>query len=609
MSWESVLKNEDEKTTQSKLPKELIPDGATVATRPIEEWFKGKPKKTKPVDNTKGTSQTSLGDFEKAEKPPAKYWDKQINILMLSDNKAGIEQLIQGVKDNSTDNKGYTYDRVQILRAANRQMKEAGNENEKELIQMILDGIPKALRDTQSIDERPLMKNKIQLILDGKHDEALEYFNANERRRRELKVWDEKNENKLSEYLKDKPELAAQLKFKLPQKEEDLKVKVDESKLTPTFLVEYLQMLYNVGKLIDKRYDYVPRQYVEILGGKSAKVNPSLEWIMQNPNFNPSKFPKIGTIKQSTQQEAIISMLRNNIFIDEDSEFIEDVGKNVSEIIQELWDDSNNSFTTFKRLMSEHPNNIALEKEFKSRISGAEKVDYSIPKEDYDALVSVKDGDLNEQELKLLEKYFTDIDTFEVLGYYEQYKSEINRMKDNRSGGMRAASIEDGKKLMRLFGQQGGSKTISLDTVDTDEDALDSYLASAVPPESQTTLKMPPNPLTGDVASQSVTLKNVIKLLNKISTTPNERGGGTLGGIESISRIMRAYRKNPSEENEKKFREALSQSNYDKIRNHFLDTLKKKIVDYMGSGEKSVLHGMKKKEPYYWVKARVANDN
>ena len=167
MSWESVLKNEDEKTTQSKLPKELIPDGATVATRPIEEWFKGKPKKTKPVDNTKGTSQTSLGDFEKAEKPPAKYWDKQINILMLSNNKEGIEQLIQGVKDNSTDSKGYTYDRVQILRAANRQMKEAGDENEKELIQMILDGIPKALRDTQSTDERPLMKNNIQLILDG----------------------------------------------------------------------------------------------------------------------------------------------------------------------------------------------------------------------------------------------------------------------------------------------------------------------------------------------------------------------------------------------------------------------------------------------------------
>ena len=42
MSWTSVLKNEDEKTTQSKLPKELIPDGATIATRPIEEWFKGK---------------------------------------------------------------------------------------------------------------------------------------------------------------------------------------------------------------------------------------------------------------------------------------------------------------------------------------------------------------------------------------------------------------------------------------------------------------------------------------------------------------------------------------------------------------------------------------
>ena len=46
MSWESVLRK-DEKTTQSKLPKKLIPDGATVATRPIEDWFKPNRKKTK----------------------------------------------------------------------------------------------------------------------------------------------------------------------------------------------------------------------------------------------------------------------------------------------------------------------------------------------------------------------------------------------------------------------------------------------------------------------------------------------------------------------------------------------------------------------------------
>lgn len=585
MSWTSVLKNEDEKTTQSKLPKELIPDGATVATRPIEEWFKGKPKKTKPVDNTKGTSQTSLGDFEKAEKPPAKYWDKQINILMLSDNKAGIEQLIQGVKDNSTDSKGYKYNREEILRAAGRQIKQAGDEDEKELVQMILDGIPE-----KTMIDKPVMKNNIQLILDGKHDEALEYFDAHERQRRELKIWDEKNENKLSEYLKDKPELAAQLKFKLPQKEEDLKVKVDESKLTPTLLVEYLTFLYKVG---EPNIPYIPKKYSKIIG---KRTNAALEWIMENPNFNPSKFPKIGTTKQSTQQEAVINMLRNNIFIDEDSEFIEDAGKNVSEIIQDLWDDSNNSPTRFRKLMSDHPNNVALENEFKSRISGAEKVDYSIPKEDYDALVSVKDGDLNEQELKLLEKYFTDIDTFEVLGYYEQYKSEINRMKDNRSGGMRAASIEDGKKLMRLFGQQGGSKTISLDTVDTDEDALESYLQLARKTDGANMFKL------DNVKTQSATLPSVIRVLGRIEMV-------SLGGADSLPRLVRKYGKNSTEENETKVREALSQSNYNKIREIFLETMMKSIVDYMGSGDKSILHGKKKEEPYNWVKARVGNDN
>jgi len=120
------------------------------------------------------------------------------------------------------------------------------------------------------------MKNNIQLILDGKHDEALEYFDANERQRRELKVWDEKNENKLSEYLKDKPKLAAQLKFKLPQKEEDLKVKVDESKLTPTFLVEYLTFLYKVG---EPNIPYIPKKYSKIIG---KRTNAALEWIMEN---------------------------------------------------------------------------------------------------------------------------------------------------------------------------------------------------------------------------------------------------------------------------------------------------------------------------------------
>jgi len=581
MSWESVLKNEDEKTTQSKLPKELIPDGATVATRPIEEWFKGKPKKTKPVDNTKGTSQTSLGDFEKAEKPPAKYWDKQINILMLSDNKAGIEQLIQGVKDNSTDSKGYEYNREEILRAAGRQIKQAGDEDEKELVQMILDGIPKKSRD-----ERPFMVNNIKLLLDGKHDEVVEFFNKNPREQLRLKVWDEKNENKLSEYLKDKPELAAQLKFKLPQEEEDLKVKVDESKLTPAFFVEYLQFLYKVG---EANVPYIPRKFKKLIGNR---MNPSLEWVMNNPNFEPSNFPTEGTTKQSNQQQAVINMLRTNIFIDDDSEFIEDAGKNVSEIIQELWDDSNNSFPTFRKKMSEHANKISLESEWKSRISGTEKVDYSIPKEDYSALISVKDGSLNEQQLKLLEKYFPDIDEDDVYEYYSEYTTELERMKDNRSGGMRAASLEDGKKLIRLFGQQGSSKTISVDTVDTDEDALESYLDLARETEGANMFKL------DNMKTQSATLPSVIRVLGRIEVV-------SLGGADSLPRLVRKYGKNSTEDNEKKVRDALSQSNYTRIREAFFEELMKTIVDYMGSGDKSILHGRKKLEPYNWVKTRV----
>lgn len=584
MNWESVLKNEDEKTTQSKLPKELIPDGATVATRPIEEWFKGKGKKTKPVDNTKGTSQTSLGDFEKAEKPPAKYWDTVINTLMLSNNKTGIEQLIQGVKDNSTDNKGYTYDRVQILRAANRQMKEAEDEDEKELVQMILDGIPEKTRD-----ERPFMKNNVQLILDGKHDEALEFFNKNPREQLRLKVWDEKNENKLSEYLKDKPELAAQLKFKLPQEEEDLKIKVDESKLTPTFLVEYLQMLYKVG---EANVPYVPKSFKKLLG---ERTNPSLEWIMNNPNFNPSKFPTEGTVKQSNQQEAVYSMLRNDIFADEDAEVLEDSGKNVSEIIQELWNKSN-GITEFRKLMENHKDSISLQSELNSKISGTENINYSIPQEDYKALMSVKDGELNELQLKLLEKYFPDIDEDDVFEFYEEYKTELERMKDNRSGGMRAASKEDGKKLIRLFGQQGSSKTLSVDTVDTDEDALESYLALARETDGANMFNL------DNMKTQSATLPSVMRVLGRINML-------VMGGAESLPRLVKKYGRDSSEENEKKVRDALSQSNYAKIRESFFEGLRKSIVDYMGSGDKSILHGRKKEEPYNWVKVRVESGN
>ena len=50
---------------QTKLP-ESVTQGASVATRPIGDWFKP-PTPTKPVNNTQGTSQTSLDDFSKAK--------------------------------------------------------------------------------------------------------------------------------------------------------------------------------------------------------------------------------------------------------------------------------------------------------------------------------------------------------------------------------------------------------------------------------------------------------------------------------------------------------------------------------------------------------------
>jgi len=257
--------------------------------------------------------------------------------------------------------------------------------------------------------------------------------------------------------------------------------------------------------------------------------------------------------------------------------------------------------------MKDNPNSFYLENEFSSRISGKENIDYSIPKADHDALMAAKNKKLNEEQLKILEKYFTDIDEDEVIDFYEQYEKEINRMKDNRSGGMRAASKEDGKKLIRLFGQDGEPKTFSTDTVDTNEDSLDSYLALAVKRDKDGNLAK--NPLSESGLNQSVTLSNVIKIINLISITPSERGGKTIGGETSISKLMRRYRKEQSKENETNLRDSLSQSNYDKIRNYFLDALRKTIVDYMGSGDKSILHGMKKIEPYNWVKARVADGN
>ena len=289
-------------------------------------------------------------------------------------------------------------------------------------------------------------------------------------------------------------------------------------------------------------------------------------------------------------------MLRNNLFVDEDAEIIPKTGENVSEVIQNLWNNSKGNIKEFRKLMKDNPNSFSLENEFSSRVSGKENIDYSIPKADHDALMAAKNKKLNEEQLKILEKYFTDIDEDEVIDFYEQYEKEINRMKDNRSGGMRAASKEDGKKLIRLFGQDGEAKTFSTDTVDTDEDALEEYLALARKTDGANMFRL------DEVSTQSATLPSVMRVLGRLSML-------TVGGANSLPRLVKRYGKQASEENEKDLREALSQSNYDKLRESFFDVLRKTIVDYMGSGDKSILHGMKKIEPYDWVKARVADGN
>ena len=51
----------DKTKNQEKLP-ESITQGASIATRPIGDWFKP-PAPTKPVDNSKNTSQTTLDEF------------------------------------------------------------------------------------------------------------------------------------------------------------------------------------------------------------------------------------------------------------------------------------------------------------------------------------------------------------------------------------------------------------------------------------------------------------------------------------------------------------------------------------------------------------------
>ena len=602
MSWTSVLKNEDEKTTQSKLPKELIPDGATVATRPVEEWFKGKPKKTKPVDNTKGTTQTALDDFEKEDKkPPSNYWGQQVERVVLAEDEDGAKKIIEGLNNNTPDAKGYAYDRVQILRAANRFMKGA-DDGEKRIINLLLEGIPKALRDTQPRDERPFMENKIKLLLDGKHDEVVEFFNKTPREQLRLKVWDEKNQNKLSEYLKDKPDLAGQLKFKVKRSDEIEKLKIKEENLTPEKLLEYMYMVYkmsgDIKPYLPFKVDGVPTPDAQALFGK--RMNPSLEWIIKNPNFNPTNFPIEGTTKTSTQQEAVYRMLRDNIYVSGDEEVEEDIGQSYAEILQNLWNQSEDSVPNFRKLRNDHPKSVFLNAELSQRIKGTEKVNNSLPMKDYELIMSVGKGELDDldesmQDSKLepLKKYFgMDIDIYEVEDYYEEHKKALENMTNNRVGGMRATSREDIKSLILLLGTENRRQNLSSDIVDTNEDSLDIYLQRIKDYKGGIANSYK---ISDIKTTQSATLPNVILTLSRIET----RFGPSKG--DYIQRLIKNYGKNPSEQNEDILRNKISQKTYTEIRELFLDTLRKTIVDYMGAGDKSILHGLNKIEPHQWV--------
>ena len=146
---------------------------------------------------------------DKGKNTPAGYWGKLVERVTISEDEDGAKKILNGLNNNTPDAKGYTYDRVQILRAANRFMKGA-DDGEKRIIEMLLEGLGGRPSDSQPKDERPFMKNKIKLLLDGKHDEVVEFFTKNPREQLRLKVWDDKNQNKLSEYLKDKPDLAGQ---------------------------------------------------------------------------------------------------------------------------------------------------------------------------------------------------------------------------------------------------------------------------------------------------------------------------------------------------------------------------------------------------------------
>ena len=602
MSWTSVLKNEDEKTTQSKLPKELIPDGATVATRPVEEWFKGKPKKTKPVDNTKGTTQTALDDFEKEDKkPPSNYWGQQVERVVLAEDEDGAKKIIEGLNNNTPDAKGYAYDRVQILRAANRFMKGA-DDGEKRIINLLLEGIPKALRDTQPRDERPFMENKIKLLLDGKHDEVVEFFDKNPSEQVRLKIWDEKNQNKLSEYLKDKPDLAGQLKFKVKRSDEIEKLKIKEENLTPEKLLEYMYMVYkmsgDIKPYLPFKVDGVPTPDAQALFGK--RMNPSLEWIIKNPNFNPTNFPIEGTTKTSTQQEAVYRMLRDNIYVSGDEEVEEDIGQSYAEILQNLWNQSEDSVPNFRKLRNDHPKSVFLNAELSQRIKGTEKVNNSLPMKDYELIMSVGKGELDDldesmQDSKLepLKKYFgMDIDIYEVEDYYEEHKKALENMTNNRVGGMRATSREDIKSLILLLGTENRRQNISSDIVDTNEDSLDIYLQRIKDYKGGIANSYK---ISDIKTTQSATLPNVILTLSRIET----RFGPSKG--DYIQRLIKNYGKNPSEQNEDILRNKISQKTYTEIRELFLDTLRKTIVDYMGAGDKSILHGRNRIEPHQWV--------
>ena len=242
--------------------------------------------------------------------------------------------------------------------------------------------------------------------------------------------------------------------------------------------------------------------------------------------------------------------------------------------------------------------------EFTQRVKGTEKVNNSLPMKDYELIMSVGKGELDEldeaiqdRKLEPLKKYFgMDVHIYEVAGYYDENKKLLENMVANKSGGMRATTLEGIKRLILLFGVDGRSKTISSDVVDTDEDSLDIYIQRIKDYQEgvANTFK-----LSDIKTTQSATLPNLVLTLARIDLSYG------VGGEDSLPRVVRKYAKDSSQQNEKQVREKLSQKSYTELRDVFLNSLRKTIVDYMGAGDKSILHGRRRTEPYTWVKERV----